>query len=124
MAKIRYSIKGMTCAACVGHVERAAAGVLAKEKIDFTVSLLTNSLSVTYPEEYAAGETGFEQVDLFCDNRDREARQACLKREHRRQQAVLRIRQKYGKNAILKGMNLEEGATTVARNGQIGGHRA
>ena len=56
MAKIRYSIKGMTCAACVGHVERAAAGVLAKEKIDFTVSLLTNSLSVTYPEEYAAGE--------------------------------------------------------------------
>lgn len=56
MAKIRYSVKGMTCAACVGHVERAAGSVLGEKKIEFTVSLLTNSLSVTYPEEYAAGE--------------------------------------------------------------------
>ena len=40
------------------------------------------------------------------------------------QQAVLSIKKKYGKNAILKGMNLQEGATTVDRNNQIGGHRA
>ena len=40
------------------------------------------------------------------------------------QQAVLNIQKKFGKNAILKGMNLEEGAMTVKRNGQIGGHKA
>lgn len=40
------------------------------------------------------------------------------------QLAVLDIKKKFGKNAILKGMNLEEGATTVQRNSQIGGHRA
>lgn len=40
------------------------------------------------------------------------------------QQAVLSIKKKFGKNAILKGMNLEEGATTKTRNQQIGGHKA
>ena len=40
------------------------------------------------------------------------------------QQAVLDIKKKFGKNAILKGMNFEEGATTTQRNSQIGGHRA
>ena len=40
------------------------------------------------------------------------------------QKAVLKIRKKYGKNAILKGMSLEEGATAKARNEQIGGHKA
>ncbi len=47
-----------------------------------------------------------------------------LQRERRRQEAVLHIRRKYGKNAILKGMNLEEGATAKERNQQIGGHKA
>ncbi|MBQ1233777.1 MAG: heavy metal translocating P-type ATPase, partial [Clostridia bacterium] len=56
MAKIRYSVKGMTCAACVGHVERAAGSVLKKQDITFQVSLLTNSLSVTYPESCTAAE--------------------------------------------------------------------
>ena len=40
------------------------------------------------------------------------------------QQAVLHIKNKYGKNAILKGMNYEEGATAAQRNRQIGGHKA
>lgn len=40
------------------------------------------------------------------------------------QKAMLEIKKKYGKNAVLKGMNLEEGATTVDRNKQIGGHKA
>ena len=40
------------------------------------------------------------------------------------QEAILEIKKKYGKNAILKGMNLEAGATAVSRNGQIGGHKA
>ena len=54
MAKIRYSVKGMTCAACVGHVERAAKSVFSEYGIESTVSLLTNSLSVTYPDTYTA----------------------------------------------------------------------
>ena len=41
-----------------------------------------------------------------------------------RQRAILEIKKKYGKNAILKGMNLEDGATARDRNAQIGGHKA
>ena len=71
---------------------------------------------------------GFEQLDLFTDYAAREAEQkkeeAELERERKKQQAVMTIRQKYGKNAILKGMNLEEGATARDRNEQIGGHKA
>ena len=46
------------------------------------------------------------------------------KREENRQKAILTIRQRYGKNAILRGMNLEEGATTPTRHSLIGGHKA
>ena len=49
---------------------------------------------------------------------------AAQEREKRRQKAVLTIKKKFGKNAILKGMNLEEGATAKDRNAQIGGHKA
>ena len=63
--KIRYLVKGMTCAACVGHVERAAKGVLETEQISFAVSLLTNSLSVTYPDGYGAGEIKKLEKKLF-----------------------------------------------------------
>lgn len=45
-------------------------------------------------------------------------------REKHLQQALLEIKKRYGKNAVLKGMNLEEGATTIERNSQIGGHKA
>ena len=45
-------------------------------------------------------------------------------RERRRQEAILAIKKKYGKNAILKGLNFEEGATQRERNKQVGGHKA
>ena len=48
----------------------------------------------------------------------------CMEREHQRQKAVLEIKKKFGKNAILKGISFTEGATARERNGQIGGHRA
>ena len=54
----------------------------------------------------------------------REQEQAELERERRTQETIIQIRKKYGKNAILKGVNYEEGATTKERNGQIGGHKA
>lgn len=65
-------------------------------------------------------------MDLFAiqDNAAAEAEEEALAREKRRQKAVLKIRRKFGKNAILKGMNFEEGATTRDRNAQIGGHKA
>jgi DNA polymerase V len=69
-----------------------------------------------------------EQLDLFTDyaavQAKKEAEEAGLAREKRVQKAMLEIKKKHGKNAILKGMNLEEGATTVDRNRQIGGHKA
>ena len=64
------------------------------------------------------------QLDFFTDCSAREKEEQVLEREKRRQQAVLAIRKKYGKNAILKGMNYQEGATTRERNAQIGGHKA
>ena len=54
---------------------------------------------------------------------EKEAAEA-KEREKHLQQALLEIKKRYGKNAVLKGMNLEEGATTIERNSQIGGHKA
>ena len=72
--------------------------------------------------------SNFEQLDLFTDyaasQAKKEDEEAELAREKKMQQAMLEIKKKYGKNAILKGMNLEEGATTVDRNRQIGGHKS
>ncbi len=69
-----------------------------------------------------------EQLDLFTDyaalQAKKEEEKAELEREKRVQQAMLYIKSRYGKNSILKGMNLEEGATTLERNKQIGGHKA
>lgn len=40
------------------------------------------------------------------------------------QQAILKMKKKYGKNAVMRGMNYQEGATAIERNGQVGGHKA
>lgn len=70
----------------------------------------------------------FEQLDLFTDYETLEKRQqeenAKLQKEKQLQLAMLSIKKKYGKNAILKGINLEEGAMAQERNNQIGGHKA
>jgi len=70
----------------------------------------------------------FEQLNLFTDYASEEAKQkaeqAELERERKIQKATLAIKKKYGKNAILKAMNLQEGATAKDRNEQIGGHKA
>lgn len=59
----------------------------------------------------------YQQYDLFSDPEE-------LEKEHRLQKAMLDIKERFGKNAILKGMNLQEGATARERNRQIGGHRS
>ncbi len=95
-------------------------------------NLLVRRVNVTVnhvmEEKAAIKEEVFEQLDLFTDHearqKEKEVENAALERERRLQRAMLDIKKKYGKNAVLKGMNLEQGAMTRERNGQIGGHRA
>ena len=79
------------------------------------------------PEDEAQPEE-MEQLDLFTDlateDARREAEQAAQAREKKLQETTLAIKKKFGKNAILKGMSLEEGATARERNARIGGHKA
>ena len=67
-------------------------------------------------------------MDIFTDyellQKEEEKLKKDLEKEKRLQQATLQIKKKYGKNAVLKGMNFEEGATAKERNGTIGGHKA
>lgn len=80
------------------------------------------------PETEVKREPVAEQLDLFTDyaalEQKRKKEQQELEREKRLQHAMLDIKKKFGKNAILKGMNLCEGATAKERNDQIGGHKA
>ena len=93
-------------------------------------SLLIRRLSISanrlLNETEAAKRTEAEQLDLFTDyaakERKERADKAAYARERKIQEAMLDIKKRYGKNAILKGMNLEEGATAQERNRTIGGH--
>ncbi|MCQ2548688.1 MAG: DNA methylase [Lachnospiraceae bacterium] len=75
------------------------------------------SRRITLSANNLSDESEYEQLDLFSDL-------TSDKKERALQEAMLSIKKKYGKNAILKGTNLEEGATARDRNQQIGGHRA
>lgn len=94
--------------------------------------LLVRRVSVTanrvVDERSIQNQESSEQLDLFTDysalQKQKELENQELEREKRLQKAMLDIKKKFGKNAILKGTNLEEGATTIQRNHQIGGHKA
>ena len=79
-------------------------------------------------EHTVSNQTEFTQMDLFTDYQalaeKQKAEQTRMEKERRLQEAMLSVKKKYGKNAMLKGTNLQEGATTIDRNNQIGGHRA
>ena len=70
---------------------------------------------------YEATKKQLEQLDLFMDSTEHKNE---LQRESNRQKAILKIKHRYGKNAILRGINFEEGATMRERNQQVGGHKA
>ena len=78
-------------------------------------------------EDFVEIKPIIEQLDLFSDNSSKvDKKEKSLEDEKDEiilQNVLLDIKNKYGKNSILKGMNLEEGGTTIDRNGQIGGHR-
>ena len=78
--------------------------------------------------DIAEAAPAYEQMDIFSYTDEMEDKNRLQRekeeREMKLQKAVLSMQKKYGKNAVIKGMNLEEGAMTIERNGQIGGHKA
>lgn len=94
-------------------------------------NLLIRRVNITanhvVPEATVQKTDNFEQLDLFTDYEDmkkkKQEEEAELKREKKIQKTILEIKKKHGKSSIIKGMNLEEGATTLERNKQIGGHK-
>ena len=90
-------------------------------RINITANRLVDESSVEREELY-------EQLDLFTDyeaqRKKQEEEEDALDREKRMQEAMLSIKKKFRKNAVQKGMNLQEGATARDRNEQIGGHKA
>lgn len=95
---------------------------------NLTVRRVTVTANRLAAEDAAGGKEHFEQLDLFTDyaalERKRKEEEAERQKEKKVQKAILDIQKKYGKNALVKGMNLQEGATTMERNAQIGGHKA
>lgn len=95
---------------------------------DLLIRRVNISVNNLIRESERCDVTEGEQMDFFTDyeKRDKEksAKKARYAREKLRQNALIAIKKKYGGNAVIKGMNLTEGATTIDRNKQIGGHKA
>ena len=89
------------------------------------ITLVANRL---VEEARAGAKEQYEQLELFTDTDGQEEKkkqeELRLKKERSLQEVMLSVKKKYGKNAMLKGMNLQEGATAMERNSQIGGHKA
>jgi len=89
---------------------------------------LTLAANRVVPEDAAPTPTSYEQLNLFTDygllEQQRRQEDAFLQKEKQLQQALLSVKKKYGKNAILRGVDYMEGATARERNQQIGGHKA
>ncbi len=93
---------------------------------DLLIRRLNLSINRLVSEEHVKGRGRVSQLDLFSDYEEIERKQqeekTELERERKRQEAVLKIKKMFGKNAILKGLNYSDGATQRDRNRQIGGH--
>ncbi len=80
------------------------------------------------PERKVAESNDYVQLNLFSDTKEQDKelkkQEDKLKKERRQQEAIVSIKEKYGKNSILKGMNFLDDATARERNGQVGGHKA
>lgn len=119
--KSKTSSTHLIVEAVMGLYNRIVDENLLIRRITLNANKLVPESSVEHSEECV-------QMDLFTDYEALQKKQAeekaALQREKNMQQAMLKIKKKYGKNAILKGMNLQEGATAKDRNAQIGGHKA
>ena len=92
------------------------------------LNLTTNHVIPDSTLEKDEKKLNVQQLDLFIDyealEKERHETQKRLEKERRMQEAQLKIKRRFGKNAILRGLNFEEGATAKERNAQIGGHKA
>ena len=88
---------------------------LSVRRINISVNNLKN-------EEEDKKENNFQQLNLFTNSEETVEKQKKEKKENNLQHTIIKIKNKYGKNAILKGMNFVDGGTTIERNGQVGGH--
>ena len=92
------------------------------------LNLTTNHVKDEATVNAQVSAVKYEQLDLFTDyealDKQRKEEKARLEKERRMQEAQLKIKQRFGKNAILRGLNFKEGATAKERNKQIGGHKA
>lgn len=118
----RSSSTKLIMEAVMGLYERVVNEKLLIRRLNITANNVT-------PEQAISQDAGQpEQLDLFTDYAELEEKRkieaAALEKEKRLQQAIIQVRRKFGKNAMLKGMDLEEDATAIQRNGQIGGHKA
>ena len=102
--------------AVVNLYDRIINPELMTRRINITANNLESELEAKNKVEY-------EQINLFVDYKAEAERKKKEERERNLQSTVLELKKKFGKNAILKGMNFEEGGTAIDRNSQIGGHR-
>ena len=93
-------------------------------KVDRSLLVRRITIAVNHVLREDQAPSKYEQMDLFTDYAAREKEEKKLERERSMQEAMLKIKNRYGKNAILKGVNFEEGATGLERNRQVGGHKA
>lgn len=96
---------------------------------DFTIRRITVCANNLVPDHQPTTiSSPITQADLFTNyallEAEQRRQQSALRSEHRLQEAIIDIRKRYGKNAILRGTNFEDGATGINRHRQIGGHRA
>ncbi|MGN0346403.1 MAG: DNA methylase [Lachnospiraceae bacterium] len=95
---------------------------------DLLIRRVNITVNHVIPESQNRDKEVYEQMSLFVDyekaEQEKKEQNAEKERERKMQEAMLAIKKKYGKNAILKGTNLKEGATAISRNAQIGGHKA
>ena len=119
--KRQTSSSNMIIDAALELYDRIINKSLLVRRINIVANHVINENDIKHEEQY-------EQLDLFTDYDEvllkRKEEDEKLLRERKMQEAVLSIKKKYGKNAVLKGMNFEEGATAISRNSQIGGHKA
>lgn len=111
----------LICEAAVNLYEDITDSLLTVRRVNITAN------NTVYEEDAPKGDS-YEQLDLFTDydavERDRQAEDERLDKEKALQKATLALKKKFGKNAIIKGTDLQEGAMTIERNNQIGGHKA
>ncbi len=120
LSKYSSSSKAIT-KAVLSIMERVVDKNLLIRRICIAANKVIRECDAVYKDAY-------RQLDFFSDISEQEKlheqEQRDEKREKSMQQAILKMKKKYGKNAVMKGMNYQEGATAIERNGQVGGHKA